>query len=177
MFFYPKNSGVLLLILTPLAAQAQISIHGTVKDPADMPVADAVIMLQTLQDSNIVKTGITDSNGYYAMTCPDNTPDILQVNALGFESRTYTLPQEKHADVLLDIMVKRQSNEIDEVVVTRKQSLFESRPDRIIFNVSQSLAAARSDALEVLRKAPGIIIHPLDNHIRLSGKGQIKVML
>jgi len=178
MFFYQKNSGVLLLLmLIPLAAQAQISIHGTVKDSADMPVAGAVIMLQTLQDSNIVKTGITDSNGYYAITYPDNTPDILQVNALGFESRTYPLPQKKHADVLLDIMVERQSNEIDEVVVTRKQPLFESRPDRIIFNVSQSLAAAGSDALEILRKAPGIIIHPSDNQIRLSGKGQVKVML
>ena len=68
------------------------------------------------------------------------------------------------------------NNELEEVTVVAQRPILEMKPDKMVFNVDGSINASGSDALELLRKAPGVIVDNNDN-ITLLGKSGVKVYI
>ncbi|MBK8390407.1 MAG: hypothetical protein IPL23_14490 [Saprospiraceae bacterium] len=58
---------------------------------------------------------------------------------------------------------------MSEVLVTAKKAVIEVHADMMVFNVSASPNTAGNNGLELLGKAPGVIIDP-DNNIILQVK-------
>jgi len=52
----------------------------------------------------------------------------------------------------------------------------EVKPDRIILNVEGSINEVGSDALELLRKSPGVTVDK-DNNLSLNGKNGVQVYI
>ena len=59
--------------------------------------------------------------------------------------------------------MQASSNELDEVTVVAQRPLLEMKPDKMVFNVENSINAVGSDAFELLRKAPGVVVDNNDN--------------
>ena len=178
MHFHHKASYVLLLLCFPLLAKSQILIHGFVKDSQGNAIPNAVIMLQTKSDNSIVKSEMTDSLGHYSLSYNNLINTQLAVNAFGFEDEKKSFSaQENRTNIPLDFTLKLKSTQLEEVTILQKKPLFERKIDRTVFNVDESIAAIGSDALEMLAKAPGVLVNSLDNTIQLAGKSQIMVLI
>ena len=65
---------------------------------------------------------------------------------------------------------------LDEVEVRAMHPLVEIQPDKTVFNIDGNLNAATGDALEILRKAPGVLIDN-NNNILLLGKNGVKIYI
>lgn len=156
--------------------QAQ-SVSGGVVNPDDQPISYADVVLYDQKDSTMVKVGFTDENGRFELATLRTGSFYLQVNFVGFtpyNSKPFLLTAGDKQDI--GVLKMRSSNQLDEVTVSAKKQLIEVLPDRTKFNVEGSINAQGSDAFELLRKAPGVVVDNNDN-ISLMGKNGVRVFI
>jgi hypothetical protein len=84
------SATLLLLLVLPAASWGQRSaaaINGTVRDPSGAVIPQATITL-TNTETNVARTGVTDSAGEYIITAIPPGTYVLRVQKQGFESVT-----------------------------------------------------------------------------------------
>jgi iron complex outermembrane receptor protein len=70
----------------------------------------------------------------------------------------------------------RSVKELKEVAVTAQKQVVEFKPDKIVYNVAASVNATGSNALELLRRSPGVTIDN-NNNISLNGKSGVNIYI
>ena len=78
--------------------------------------------------------------------------------------------------IIPDLVMNKVSSDLKGVTVTSARPMVEVRADKTIFNVEGTINAVGSDALELLRKSPGVTVDKDDN-ISLSGKNGVQVFI
>lgn len=168
------------LAILKLSAQngSTNSITGTVKH-GETGVKAATVTLLNAGDSAVRKIEITDESGKFGLTAPGAGTYILQVSAVGFESK-YTAPHTFTGDGaiwnagVINLIIK--SRDLQTVVITAKKPLIEQKIDKLVVNVDASPSNAGATAMEVLEKSPGITVNN-DGAISLKGKPGVVVMM
>lgn len=74
------------------------------------------------------------------------------------------------------IKLSRGKTSLDEVSIVDKRPFIERQLDKLVLNVENSITAAGSSVLEVLERAPGVIISN-GNSINLRGKSGVMIMI
>lgn len=73
-------------------------------------------------------------------------------------------------------MLTKASSNLKEYVVTAQKPFVEVKADKIVMNVEGSINAVGQDALELLRKSPGVMVDK-DNNLSVSGKNGVQVYI
>jgi iron complex outermembrane recepter protein len=180
-FIIMKSTLLLLIISVVLAfdvsAQKKLtgSIGGQINDKEGNPVGYATLMLLN-KDSVLVKADFSRENGSFVFDNLSEGNYQIKLRSIQFEpyvSQMISL-QEGQNIRMEPIVAVEIVKELAEVQVTASKPLIEVHPDKTVFNVSASPNTAGTDGLEMLRKAPGIVIDNNDNII-LQGKSGVKV--
>lgn len=168
-------TGILLLISGILQAQPFL-VRGSVGNERSQAMAAVTVMLYKSADSLLVKVTVTDATGFFRFSAPGAGPYYLDIRATGFQA--YRSPGfAVHADtLLLPVALQVQTQQLATVQVTARTPLIEVQPDKTVFNVQASLAAAGLSAFDMLRKAPGVVIDNQDNLV-VEGKAGIKIYI
>jgi hypothetical protein len=154
----------------------QSRIQGTLLDADATPVPYTTISLLTV-DSVFAGGAISEEDGSYIIE--DLSAGQYILIAQNIEFATYSsgafdlAPGDRKT---VDITMEKASIEMDEVVVKGKRALIEVKPDKMIFNVASSVNAAGNNGLELLSKAPGVVVDP-DNNIILQGKSGVRIFI
>ncbi len=166
----------IFLMFTFSITQAQNDIRGKVLDENNEPVSFANIILNLSMDSSMVKLEYTDDNGVFEFPSVENGDYFLTVSYVGYKE--FNLPVMVAGDNkdLGTISLEVVSNELKEVTVSATRPILEVKPDKLIFNVEGSVNAQGNDGLELLRKAPGVVIDNNDN-ISLAGKSGVRIFI
>ncbi|HEV3414255.1 MAG TPA: outer membrane beta-barrel family protein [Puia sp.] len=152
--------------------QAQ-EISGTVVDTTGQPIPFATVSLKKTRDSTLAKITISDTGGVYEFAAIPAGQYYIVVAAVGyFTIRTTTF--ELKDSVRVPPIIPKFSGVLDMVQVTAIKPLLQVQPDRIILNVEGNINAAGEDALDLLRKSPGVTVDNT-NSISLSGKNGVQV--
>ena len=166
------------IVIFGSAAQlyAQSVIRGKVADSGAKPLEFATVALYSASDSVLKQGAITGANGQFVIEKVNQGSYYIIVSMIGYEkasssikvadSQTYAVP---------DIILNETAHSLGEVTVTASKKFVEQQADKMVINPEASVTTASDDALEVLRKSPGIIVDKDDN-ITLKNK-QVKVML
>ncbi|NND07039.1 MAG: TonB-dependent receptor [Saprospiraceae bacterium] len=172
-------SGLILLIsfLSSLA-QGTSSISGKVVGIDHSAISYATIVLYRSVDNSLVKANFSELNGAFSFDKLEADTYQLKITYVGFKpfwSKTIEVVEGQDLTMESAILIE-QAEELGEVVVKAARPLIEIQPDKTIFNVDGSINAAGSDALELLRKAPGVVV---DNNERvlLQGKNGVKIYI
>lgn len=160
-----------ILILFTVLTTAQNTITGTITDAAE-PITWANVVLTT-ENNVIVTGGITDDNGTFKLSTKPGYY-ILIVSFLGYEDykQNITLTDSKNIGVLV---LKETTNTLDEVVVSYTKKLIEQKPDRMVFNIENSIAASGGNAINALKVTPGLQVQ--NDKINMFGKDESRVMI
>ncbi|MBC7937757.1 MAG: TonB-dependent receptor [Rhizobacter sp.] len=173
-----KKSLILLTFASILSfgLMAQ-KISGVVKDESGKPFAGATVTLVKAADSATVKFGLSKADGTYSFETLPAGDYHVKISHIGF-SNTFTKPVNvAAADVAVaDISMKKQQGDLGAVVVTAKKPIVEIKADKTILNVEGTINSVGTDALELLRKAPGVMVDKDDN-LSLSGKNGVRVYI
>lgn len=147
-------------------------IKGRVTDKNHNPVSFANVILQSLPDSAVLKTELTDTNGNYSISGAGKYPMLLTILAANSASQSVLVNEEnKTIDVVLPLSV----NSLQGVTVSAQKRLIERKIDRTVFNVESSITSIGSDAYEVLKKAPGVRVS--NEAVSIAGKSTVSVMI
>jgi outer membrane receptor protein involved in Fe transport len=167
---------VFYLLPSSLFAQESVELNGIVKDDKQT-LPSATVLLYAAKDSSLVSTAITDGNGKYLIHAKTGNYYIV-ATSIGYNkisSKVITLNGEKSYTVPV-ITLAEASKSLNEVVVTSTKPVLERRADKLVFNIDATPSTAGLNALEVLRKAPGVVVDHNEN-ISLSGKSNVLVTL
>ncbi len=159
-----------LILLFPILLISQVTVKGKVINELQ-PIAWANVVLTDL-NKNIVTGGITNDNGTFKLNVKSGTYQLI-ISFIGYTSFEKEIILKENLN--LGSIVLKANNTLDEIVITHQKRLIEQKPDRIIFNVENSVTAIGGDAMDALRIAPGLRIQ--NNSINLLGRGESKVMI
>jgi iron complex outermembrane recepter protein len=165
------------LIWYSLSLHAQ-KITGIVLNEDSSVVKGCTVSLINTSNKKIVKFTTTNTKGVFLLENvaqgvfqisfshvgnKDFTSTIIEI----IDGETYTLPI---------ILLQKLTNNLNEVIVTTKRQILEVKADRMVVNVEGTINAVGSDALELIRKAPGVAVDKDDN-IQMSGKNGTQIYI
>lgn len=172
-------AGMALLSIPTLQAQSTDAvIAGVVQDASHRPLEFANVLLLMASDSSLQKAEITAEDGTFEMVGVEPGMYLLQVSYVGLPLLTHG-PFSVEAGERKELPVLVMSDggvQLAEATVTARKPLVEVHPDKTVFNMEGSINATGQDALELLRKAPGVVVDNNDRII-LTGKNGVRVFI
>ena len=171
-----KSILTIFIFCITIAANAQ-KISGYVKDEMSKPSAAATILLLRGKDSVAVKYSTSAKDGSYTFNAVPDGNYIIAISHIGYTSAKTKMITMAAADVsVADIIMKKSNGDLNAVSVSAKRPIVEVRADKTILNVEGTINAAGNDALELLRKSPGVMVDKDDN-LSLAGKNGVQVFI
>lgn len=165
-----------LLMLLSFVSMAQ-NIKGIVKDAEGKPVANANVSLLSAKDSSVIKLGVSNQAGQYQFANIKDGRYITGINYVGYKPAYSPVFNVSSSDVVVaDVLLTKLTGELKNVTVSSKKPMIEVKADKTIVNVENSINAVGSDALELLRKSPGVLVDK-DENLSLAGKNGVQVYI
>jgi outer membrane receptor protein involved in Fe transport len=164
----------LLLFFCTIALLANTgSVQGKIMSEDNEPVIFANIFLHNSTDSTLAKVEVSDIKGFFTFQNIDQGSYFLVATSIGYEDLTISnidIAPGKVIDLKSKTMLN-SSVELETAVVTARRSIIEIKPDRTVFNVQGTINSAGANAIELLRKAPGVLVDNNDNISIMSSSG------
>ena len=167
---------VLAVLCTAATLNAQ-KISGTVTQPDGKAVEFATVMLYAAADSALVKGAVTDSDGKYEFENIAAGRYFINANQVGMGKGAAPVFDYAGGDKPMEKLTLQESaTEIGQVTVVARRPIVEVKSDKTIMNVEGNLNSQGQNALELLRKAPGVVVDNNDN-IMLKGKNSVRFQI
>ncbi len=158
----PKDTGDILGSITDSEGQAIIYANVGLYHP----------------DSSLVKVELSDEEGHFAFRQIPAGDYYIEITYLGMNPYRSGLLHLQSGQTLElpPISLQAAATDLTEVEVTAQRPLLEVKPDKLVMNVQGSINATGSDAMELLRQAPGVVVDQNDN-ISLMGKSNVRIFI
>jgi hypothetical protein len=163
---------VLLVAFTALQAQ---TVSGIVKDDQGTPLSGATVALVKAKDTAVVKLAVAGGNGAYAFRDIQQGNYRVMVSHVGHNqvlSPSFSVAESNVTAPAL--VVNKSAADLKGVTVTVRKPMIEVKADKTVLNVEGTINAAGSDALELLRKSPGVTVDR-DENLTVNGKNGVQV--
>ncbi|MBK7940234.1 MAG: TonB-dependent receptor [Lewinellaceae bacterium] len=165
----------LILITHCIYAQTAV-VRGVLQGPEGEAIAYANVALFNAADSSLYKVGASNDAGIFEMPGLGAGNYFLKAVYLGLndlQRGDIALAEGRQLDLgVLNFTAKTIA--LEEATVSATRALVEIKPDRTIFNVTGTINSVGSDAISLLRKAPGVTV---DNNDNISVLGRAGVLL
>ena len=152
------------------AARQDISeIKGTVLDRNNSdPLGWVTVALMNPGDSTVIAGTTTDEKGCYTLQAPMGKY-LLMATYIGYRDWSKTVEIRAQRTEMPAIYLEEDAELLAGASVTGRVKLVEMKLDKVVMNVSQSAFAQGSNALDLIKKAPGVTIDK-DGNVKLNGK-------
>ncbi len=151
-----------------------LSIAGMVTEINGSAIPFATVTLHQASDHSLIKVEHTDENGLFTFSGIENGQYILDITYLGMAPYKSPVISTSTNNVNLDpIVMNAKENLVEEVVITGLRPIIEIQADRTVFNVQGTINAAGDNGIELLRKAPGIVLDNNENIIMMGRTGTL----
>ena len=167
---------LILLTATTLFAQAQ-KVSGVAKDENGSPLTGTTISLHKASDSAVVKLAVSKENGGYTFSDIKEGNYRVSASNVGYKT-AFSAPFTVAATEVIvpEIKLFKMATGLSNVTVTSTKPMVEVKADKTILNVEGTINAVGSNALELLRKSPGVLLDK-DENISLAGKNGVQVYI
>lgn len=173
--------GGISLVSGALYAQSltRATVSGQLSDASGKPLEYATLLLLR-PDSTMAKGAITDTSGRYTFEGIQPGTYTVACTMIGYErgvSTPFTIKADQLTVQVPPLVVRVTSQTLAEVRVTAAKPFIEQLPDKTVINVEGSIVASGGNALEVLERAPGVLVDNQNERIVLKGREGTLVMI
>ncbi|MFA7200904.1 MAG: carboxypeptidase regulatory-like domain-containing protein, partial [Bacteroidales bacterium] len=145
------------------------AVKGIVVDKeTGTPLAYATLSVLDSMEYAVAVTTSSEEGTFLLENIPYGTYTLL-ATFIGYKNHTTALLLDQaqcHVGVL---EMEEDVQTLTTAVITAKVPLIEHKIDKIVMNVAEAVSTEGSNALEVLRKAPGVTID-MDGNVKLNGQ-------
>ncbi len=152
----------------PVNRHSQTVIKGNIYEKnSGEPLGFATI---ALYDANgkVVSGTTADENGYFEIKNAPNGEYTIQISFIGYKTVDHKVTLNETQYDLSNVELEEDAQQLTSAVVTEKIPLLEQKIDKLIMNVSERVTTAGSDAIDIIKKAPGVSVD-MDGNIKLNG--------
>lgn len=172
-----KYTSTLFFTFLSLLTFAQSgSVTGALQDENNEAVLFANVALHKSADSTLVKVEVSDETGKFSIKNIPAGDFFLKATYVGLtdlKKENITLESGETLD-LGTLVFPVSAIELEAATVTADRVMVEVKADRTVFNVDGTINSTGSDAVELLRKAPGVTV---DNNENISVLGRAGVLV
>jgi hypothetical protein len=152
-------------------------ISGRLIDATGAGQEFATVTLLAAKDSALVKGAVSDEQGLFEIQYVPAGRYFVRTQLLGFQSARSEVFDLASVDIALPpLLLTPAGADLREITVVAQKSLIEVRADKLIFNVDASPANQGLNALELLRKSPGVSLDQ-DENVSLKGRSNVVVQI
>jgi hypothetical protein len=163
-----------LFVVLFSAVNAQ-TISGFVKDDAGTLLNGATVALVKAKDTAVVKLAVAGGNGAYSFNGIKEGDYRISISHVGYNSGLSSAFTLASGDVSAPaVTITKAAGDLKSVTVSVRKPIVEVRADKTILNVEGTVNAAGQDALELLRKAPGVTVDK-DENLTVNGKNGVQI--
>jgi len=166
-----------VLLTSSQTLLAQNMITGKVGDSKTEAYEFATVLLLNFKDSGLVKGAITDQEGMFEFENSKPGKYVLKISYVG--KPDFLIPAFEYSSGILNTGLHHfpeNATELQTVTVSAVKPIIEIKAEKMILNVENNVSSAGSDGLEILRKAPGVVIDNNEN-IMLKGKSGVQIYI
>ncbi|MGZ5220065.1 MAG: carboxypeptidase regulatory-like domain-containing protein, partial [Chitinophagaceae bacterium] len=152
-------------------------ISGIVKDQQGRGLEKTTVSLLRSKDSSVVKLSVTDNDGKFSFET-EAGQYLVSASHVAYAPH-YSKPIDLSGSGEIsvgDLNMAKKERSLQEVTVTSQKPMIEVRADKMIVNVEGTMNSVGNDALELLRKSPGVTVDKDDN-LSLAGKNGVQVYI
>lgn len=158
----------LMHVTSPAEAQDVSTLRGKVMDKdGGEPVGWATVALLG-QDSTVVAGTSCGADGAFEIHAPEGKY-VLTASLLGYKDHAQNIALASGLNDAGVIYLEADAQSLASATLTDRVKLVEVKIDKVVMNVSQSAFAHGSNALELMKKAPGVTVDK-DGNVKLNGK-------
>ncbi|MCL6259403.1 TonB-dependent receptor [Aquiflexum sp. TKW24L] len=154
-------------------------IQGKVHDSRAKEMSFANVILWNKPDSSMVKGVISDESGNYIFKEIPKGEYYVEVHILGY-AKTYTPAfsfSGTEKNNLEPIILVEADQNLEEVTVVATRPFFELEEGKMVVNVANSISAAGLSVIDVLDRAPGVMVNRQSNSISVLGKDGVVILM
>ncbi|HEX8349277.1 MAG TPA: outer membrane beta-barrel protein, partial [Hymenobacter sp.] len=153
----------------------QASLEGMVSDEKGEGLPHATVLLKSSSpDGKVIKAGMTDEKGAFALTGLAPGTYVLSIHMLAYKDNAQQVLVGQQTK-LEPIRLANDAHKLSEVTVTARRELIVQKPDRIIMQVGSSVLAAGNNAYNILAIAPALQVS--GGSIAMQGKSNVVIFL
>jgi len=166
----------LFLCLSSLYGQA--TIKGKITDDKNLPLQNVPVQLKRLPDSLLYETTASDTAGNFFFSHILPGKYVVEARFIGYQVASKALPVNATdtAINLYTLVLTQSPSTLQNVIVKATVPLIEKQIDKTVVNVDQNIAYTGTNALELLKKLPGVQV-TTDGQITLNGKPGVNVII
>ena len=109
-----------------------------------------------ISEDEVVKGNSSDTSGLFTISNIPLGTYTLNISFLGYKTYTKQIEVTKTID-LGTIVLQKETESLDDVVITTKKPILKREIDRLVFNI-EGTALTEDNTWEVLRRTPGVLI-------------------
>lgn len=176
---YTTLNLVILLFICQLVLAQDVGtqIRGSVVGSDNEPAMFSTIILLN-KDSVLIGGALAKEDGSFVIDKLVPGEYSIQVKNMGFH--TYTSKKitiAKNEKLSIDkITLIPSTTQLEEATVTGQKAMVEIHADKMVFNVAKSVNASGNNGMELIGKAPGVVVD-MDDNIILQGKSGVSIYI
>lgn len=170
---------IILGVLIHLHLFGQGIIKGSVTDEKKMPLSSVIVKLKVTTDSAMFASTSTDQSGNFAFNNLPQGNYAIEIAMIGYNKvikPSLTINQTDTVKDLGIIILSPSTKTLSGVEIKAQASFIEKQIDKTVVNVDRNIANTGTNALEVLKKLPGVQVSP-DGQITINGKSGVNVTI
>ncbi len=157
---------------------ALATVSGSVTDEKQAAAPFVNVLLLQARDSTLAKGMTTDPNGKYIFEGVATGRYLTLVSMVGYQKVYSPAFVVNNTPIQLSPVQLTVSAELlQEVKVVAQKPFIEQQIDRTVVNVENSIVSAGATALEVLERAPGVVVDQQNDALKLRGKDGVLVQI
>jgi outer membrane receptor for ferrienterochelin and colicin len=167
-----------LLLSTVAYAQNTVILRGFIKDYANMQIlSNVTVYLHKAGKEPQMRMAISGKSGDFEFKQLPKERYRLVLTHLGYKTKTIEIPVIASPGVNLGVIkMTPLKTPLKEVNVHVQSPLIQLDIDKITYNLDADPESRTSSVMEILRKAPSIILHG-DDEIQLNGNANFVVLI
>lgn len=174
-----RNVMLAVLLVSMQDAFAQkYSIKGQLLDSLSSALPSATVLLLQQKDSTLIKFGVSDVQGNFALKGVNKGEYIFKVSYLGFATRTQRVSAsgEQLEIDLGKVKLVSSVSQLGEVVVQAEKAPVTVKRDTIEFNAGSFKTKINATVEDLLKKLPGVEVET-DGTVKAEGEEVKRVMV
>jgi len=170
-----KKSGLFVVVLifincTLIAQLPSYTIIGKALSTNKKPIEFGNVIALSANDSSLI-TGAPFENGQFKLMGLIADSFLIKISSVGYREKIKMFYRSQN-DSIIDVgeFIIEEANSLSEITVVAKVPLFEMDGEKVKVNVEGTSLTTAGNALDVLRRSPGIQVSSTDN-VSVFGKG------
>ncbi|MGG9971125.1 outer membrane beta-barrel protein [Ferruginibacter sp. SUN002] len=167
-----------ILCMSGIAYTNAQKISGIVLSNDSLALSNSSVSLLDGSGKKLVKLHISNDEGKFLFT--EVKPgtyliNISHVDYKGFTSKIINVVENTDIEIPI-IRLQKISGTLSEIIVKYQRPMIEVQADKLVLNVDGTINATGTDALELIRKSPGVSVDKDDN-IQMIGKSGVQIFI